>query len=81
MNEKQIFTENTRIKKFCDENEMLFVAEISDETNPLSYEEIFDKYNALYKEFAIKHNNDQRNLYTKLSLDSFEQHFKSVESI
>ncbi len=79
INEKQIFSENMRINKFCDENERLFIAEISDESNTSTYQEIFEKYNAIYKEFAVKHNNDKRNLYTKLTLDSFEKHFHATE--
>lgn len=80
MNEKQVFNENARIRKFCDQNEIDFVNELSDENNNKSYLEIFDKYNILYSEFANKHNSDQRNLYTKIDPKAFEEHFKPVEN-
>jgi len=79
MKDKDVFNENARIRKFTEENERLFVAEINDENNPLSYDEIFDKYNKLYIAFAEKHNSDKRNIYTGLRLDSFEVHFKAME--
>lgn len=80
MNKRQIFSENARVRKFIDSNLESFFDELADDTNELSYDEIFDKFNQKYIEFAKKYNADKRNLYTKLDLTSFGQHFKAVET-
>lgn len=78
MKDREIFNENARIRKFTDENERLFNAELNDENNTLSYAEIFDKYNQLYVGFANKFNAEKRNL-NKINPNSFYDHFKPVE--